>query len=146
MEQAAQIALHRDELFVLDREIGQLGVCRNHVGLLLRELLDVEDALTGDDAAQRAVGNLEHLLNHADRADALNVVRARILDLAILEHGQTDRLAFAQRFFDERNARLLDDGQRNDGVREKHRFLQRQNADQVCGYDLFGFAFSHVLS
>ena len=109
---------------------------RDHVRRDLRELLDLEDLLTGDDAAQRAVGNLEHLLNHADRADALDVVGTGIFDLAIVQHDQTDRLAFAQRFFDELDARLLDDGERNDGVREEHRLLQRQNADQVRGNDV----------
>ncbi len=72
---------------------------------------------------KRAVGNFQHLLDNADRSDALNVVGTRILDLAIFEHGQADRLSFAQRLFDELDAGLLDDGQRNDGVREKHRLL-----------------------
>ena len=133
LEESGEIALHRDELFVFDRDVGQLGVGADHVRRDLRELLDFEDLLAGDDAAQRAVGHLEHLLNHADRADALHVVRAGIFDLAVLEDDQADRLAFAQRFFDERDARLLDDGERNDGVREQHRVLQRQNADQICG-------------
>ncbi len=101
LEQTAEIALHGNELFVVDREVGQLGVRRNHIGLLLREFVDFEHALARDDAADRAVGNLEHLLNDADRADALHVARSRILDLAILEHGQADRLAFAQRLFDQ---------------------------------------------
>ena len=118
LEQATQITLHGHELFVVDREIGQLGVCGNHVGLFLRELFDFEHALARDDATDRAVGNLEHLLDHTDRTDALNVVRPRIVDLAILEHGQTDRLAFAQRLFDQQNARLLHHGERNNGIRE----------------------------
>ena len=97
--------------------------------------VDLEDLLAGDDTAQRAVGDLQHLLDDADRTDALNVVGLGILDLAVLEDRQADRLAFAQRLFDELNARLLDDRERNDGVREEHRFLERQDADQVGGCD-----------
>ncbi len=105
LKEAGEVALHRDELFVLDGDVGQLGIGRDHIGRDLRELLDPEDLLARDDAAQRAVGHLEHLLNDADRADALNVVGAGILDLAILEHGQADRLALAQRFLDQLDAR-----------------------------------------
>ena len=52
-----------------------------------------------------------------------------------LQHRQPDRLAFAQRFLDQLDAGLLDDRERNDGVREEHRLLKRQNADQVGGND-----------
>ena len=97
--------------------------------------------LSGDDAAQRSVGNLEHLLNDADRADALHVVGTGILDFAIAQHDEADRLAFAQRLFDQLNAGLLYDGERNDGVRKEHRFLKRQDADQVGGHDgVVGFS------
>ncbi len=87
LEESRQIALHRDELFVLDGRVRQLGIGRNHVGRDLRELLDAEDLLTGDDAPQRAVGNLQHLLNDADRADPLHVFGTGILDLAIAQNG-----------------------------------------------------------
>ena len=130
LEESGKITLHRDELFVLDGRVGQLGVGRNHVGRDLRELLDPEDLLTGNDAPQRAVGNLQHLLNDADRADALHVVGTGILDLAVAQNGQSDRLSFAQRLFDELNSGLLDDRQRNDGMGKQHRLLKRQNADQ----------------
>ena len=76
LKESGQIALHRDELLVLDRHVGKFGVRRDHVGRDLRELLDLEDSLAGDDASQRAVRHLEHLLNDADRTDALDVVGA----------------------------------------------------------------------
>ena len=56
-------------------------------------------------------------------------------DFAVFEHGETDRLSFAQRFFDELDAGFLDDRQRNDGVGKQHGFLERQNADEVSGND-----------
>jgi hypothetical protein len=86
LEESGQVALHRDELFVLDRRVRQLGIRRDHVGCDLGELLDAEDLLTGNDASQRAVGNLQHLLNDADRSDPLHVFGARILDLAIAQN------------------------------------------------------------
>ena len=143
LEEPGEVALHRDELFVLDRCIGQLGIGRDHVRRDLRELLDLEDLLPRDDATQRAVGNLEHLLNDADRSDALNVVGPRVLDLAIAQHDQADRLPFAQRLLDELDAGLLDDRKRNDGVRKEHRLLERQNADLVGGHDGAGIVFGH---
>ncbi len=94
---------------------------------------------------QRSVpsGHLEHLLNDADGADALNVVRTGIFGVAIFEHGQADRFAFAQRLFHQLDAGLLDDGQRNNGVREQHGFLQRQDADGAAGDDR-GFLGGHL--
>jgi hypothetical protein len=118
LEEAAEITLHGNEFLIIDGHVGELGVCGYHVRLLLREFFDLEDALAGDDTTNRSVGNFEHLLDDADGADALDVVRPRILDLAILEHGQADRLAFAQGFLDQENTRLLDDRERNHGVRE----------------------------
>ena len=131
LEKTRQVPLHRDEVLVFDGHVGKFGVGGHHVRRHLRELLDLEDLLAGDDAAQRAVGHLEHLLNDADRPDALHVVGAGVFDLAVLEHRQADGLAFAQCLFDELDAGLLDHRKRNDGVRKQHRLLQRQNADDV---------------
>ena len=61
-----------------------------------------------------------------------------IFGVLVLERDEADLLAFAQRFFDEHDARRLDDGERNHGVRKEHRVLQRQNAENVGGYHLRG--------
>ena len=145
LKEPGEIALHRDEFFVFDGRVGELGVGRDHIGSDLRELLDLEYLLSGDDAAKRPVGDLEHFLDDADRADALHVVRTGLFDLAVPQNDQPDRLPFAQRLFDELDSRLLDDGERNDGVREKHRFLERQNADQIRGNDARAGFLGHVL-
>jgi hypothetical protein len=143
LKESGEIALHRDQLFVFHRLIGKLGVCGDHVRRDLRELLDLEDLLSGDDAAQRSVRNLEHLLDHANRSHALDVVGAGILRFAIAQDDQSDRLPFAQRFLYERNAGLLDDGERDHRVREEHRFLKRQNPDHVGGHDVVSGFFGH---
>ena len=109
----------------------------------MRELLDAKHLLPRDDASQRPVWDLQHLLDNADRADALDVVRHGVLGFAILDHAQTDRLAFAQRFLDQGDARLLYDRKRNHGVREEHRFLERQDADRGDGDDSGGLVRGH---
>ena len=62
------------------------------------------------------------------------VVRAGIFDVFVFEHDETvDLLAFAQRFFDQRDTRPFDDGERNHGGGEVHGVLQRQNASRTSG-------------
>jgi hypothetical protein len=74
----------------------------------------------------------------------LHVFGAGVLYLAIAQDGKPDRLSFAQRFLDELNAGFLDDRQRNDGMRIKHRLLERQNADQIGGNDVLTSFLSHL--
>ncbi len=131
LEQRRKIAVHRNELFRLFCDVGKLDESRRHVRLGLHDLVDAEDVRSRDDAAQRSVRNLEHLLNRTDRADATNVVGTRIFGIFVFENDETNRLAFAQRFLDECDTRLLHDRKRNDGVREQHRLLQRQNAERI---------------
>ena len=134
LEQRAQVALHRDELIAVFGDVRQLGVRRCEVRLRRDELVDAEHGAAGDDAAQRAVRHLEHLLDGADGADAAQVVGTRVFRLFVLERDETDLLALAQRLLDELDAGPLHDRQRDDGVREQHRVLQRQDAEDLGGF------------
>ncbi len=78
-EQPGEIAMHRDQIGGFARDVGQLGEGRREIRRDFRERVDAEDGGTRDDAAQRPVGDLEHLLDRADRADAAQIVRARVL-------------------------------------------------------------------
>ena len=60
-----------------------------------------------------------------------------IFRLFVLERDEADLLAFAQRLFDELDAGSLHDRERDDGVREQHRVLQREDAEDLGG--LVGF-------
>ena len=53
LEQRPEVALHRDELVAVGRDVGQLGVRRGQVRLGRHELVDAKDGSAGDDAAQR---------------------------------------------------------------------------------------------
>ena len=145
LKERAEIALHRNEIIGFHRDFGQLVIGRGEVRLAADDLIDLENRSARDDAAQRAVGNLQHLLDRADRADAAQVVGTGILDVFVFEDDETDLLAFAQRFFHERDARPLDHGQWNDGIGEEHGVLQRQNAEDVGGYDFTGCHQARVL-
>ena len=123
--------MHRHELFGITRDIRQLVIRCREVGFRLREFIDFKNRRAGNDAAQCTIGNLQHLLNGADGADPAHVVRARIVRLFVVEDNEADLLPFAQRFLNERDPRLLYDSERDHGVGEEHRFLQRQNADDV---------------
>ncbi len=134
LEQRAQVAVHRDDLLGLARHVGQLGEGRRHVRLVRDELVDAEHRAAGDDAAQRAVGNLQHLLDRADRADAADVVGRRIFRILVLERDEPDLLAFAQRLFDQLDAGPLHDRERDDGVRKQHRVLKRKDAENFGSF------------
>ena len=137
LEERAEIAVHRDELFGVFRFVGKLRVGRSHVRIGLNELIDLEDAGSGNDAPQRPVGHLEHLLNDTDRADLAHVVGTGVLGLFLFENDEADLLAFAQGLLDQGDAGLLDDRQRDHGVREEHRFLEREYADDIGGFFFF---------
>ncbi len=129
LEKRCEVALHRDEFVGGTRDVGQFRVLCNHIRIGGGEFLDLEDALTSHDAAQRAVRHFEHLLHGPDRSDAMHVVGSRIFDVAVCEQREPDRFAFAQSFFDQLNAGTFYHGQRNDRVGKEHRVLQRQKSD-----------------
>ena len=130
-EETGEVAVHGDEFVALPRVVGEFDNRRGHERRSLAEALDAENRIAADDAANRAVGHFDHALNRADRTDATQVVGLGILDVLILERDQADGAAVTQRFLDQRDPGLLDDGQRDDGVREKDGVLERQDAEDV---------------
>ena len=131
-EERGEVAMHRDEFARFARDVRQFRVRRCEIRRRLRERVDLEDARAADDAADRAVRHLDHALDRADRADAPNVVRTRIFRVLILERDEADLAAVAEGFLDERDARLLDDRERDHGIGEQHGVLQRQDAEDVA--------------
>ena len=57
---------------------------RDQVGLGRREVVDPDPLPAVDQDPKRAVGHLQHARDDADDADAVDVVRARALDLGVL--------------------------------------------------------------
>ncbi len=123
--------MHGHEFVALARLVGEFDDGGGHERRGLVEALDAEDGIAADDAANRAVGHLDHALNRTDGADATQIVGFWILDVLVFERDQADRPSVAEGLLDERDPGLLDDGQRNDGVGKQHGILERQNAEDV---------------
>ncbi len=130
-EKPGEVAMHRQQIVGLHRDVGDFGNLGRDVRFGLREFLDAEDGITADDAADRPVGDLDHALDGADRPNAAQIVGLGILDILVFEGDEADLFAVAQRFLDQYDARPLDDGQRDHRVRKQDRVLQRQYADEV---------------
>ena len=131
---------------------------RQHVHLALVVLLDVleradlgGEVLAGDQLLDlgaldafdqhldRAVRQLQQLQNRRDGAEAIQILRTRIVDVGLLLRDQQDLLARAHRLVERENRFLAADEQRNDHVRIHDHVAQRQHRHRGGGRRAFGF-------
>ncbi len=80
-----------------------------------------------DEHFDRAVRELEQLQDRRDRAEAIKVLRARIIDIGLLLRDEQDLLASAHRLIEREDRLLAPDEQRNHHMRIHDHIAQRQH-------------------
>ena len=95
---------------------------------------DPADAL--DEDPQRAVGDADHLLHDRGGADLVQVVPAGLLDLVVLRGDERDHPVARDDFVDQPDRPFLADREREHGVGEDDRVLQRQDRERRRQLDL----------
>jgi len=109
----------------------------DEVGLFLDtvEEADAPDAL--DEDAQRAVGDADHLLDDCRGADLVEVVPDRLLDVLVLRGDENEHTVSGDHVVDEPDRPLLPDRERQHGIGEDDRVLERQERQGGGKLDLF---------
>ena len=92
------------------------------------------DAL--DQHLDGAVGQLQQLQDRGDRADAVQVIGLRIVDVGLLLRDQHDALVGLHRDVERLDGFLAADEQRDDHVRVDHHVAQRQDRHVLGWQDL----------
>ena len=88
-----------------------------------------------DDQAQAAVGQLEHLVDVAGRADRVQIVLLRLLDRRVALREDANQLAAGDRLVDEPDRALARHRERHERVRKQHRVAERQDRQLVRDID-----------
>ena len=80
--------------------------------------------------AQRAVGNLDHLVDDGRRADGIEVVPAWLIRLGLLHSDECEHAVAGHDVLDQLDRAFLSDGERCHRLREDDGVLQRQHGQR----------------
>ncbi len=130
-EHAQQAGAQGVDLFALVDDVLDLGDLGRQIRLLLHVLVDVHALQPLDEDAHGAVGQLDHLVGQTHRADGVQKLGARHLDLGVLAGDEQEQPIAGEHVVDELDGALLTDGERDHGVGEDHRVAQRQHRQRA---------------
>jgi len=129
LKRRADIALEGVDFELIFRaeDVRQLAHFGPEVRAQRRQPIEREAREALHDEAHAAVGQLEHLMNVRERADAVQVALARLFLGRVALNEYADQLAAGDRLVDEAHRRLARHGERHEGIREEHGVAQRQH-------------------
>jgi hypothetical protein len=129
LEVRLDVALQRIDLEPVGflEPFGRLGNTAAQVGTRCSDFVELHARQALDDDAQAAVGQLEHLVDLARRADRMQIRLRRLVfaGFALREH--RDGLAARHRFVDQLDRAFTRHRQRHERLREQHGVAQRQH-------------------
>ena len=131
LEVGLDVALERVdlELVLVADHLGQLGDAGAQVRAHGQDLVETDPGHALDDDPEAAVGQLEHLVDVARRADRVEILLLRIVlgRVALGEHG--DHASRGHRLVDQADRTLARHRQRHEGLRKEHGVAERQHRD-----------------
>ncbi len=130
-EHRLHVAVERLELGRRLDLVRRLLDAGDHVGLGAHELLELHALSSVHEDPKRPVGHLEHPRHHAGHAHAIDVVRARLLDLRVLAHHHHEHPVPAEHVVHELDRALLADRERSERLGEGHGVPQRQDRQHL---------------
>ena len=126
-EQSLRVAGQRLELSALFDHVRHLLELADEVRLLRHGSREPDAMNALDEDPQRAVGNAEQLVDDRGRADRVEVVPERHLDVGVADGEQPEQAVAADDVVDQPDRALLPDRERRHRVREDDRLLERQD-------------------
>ena len=150
LELLGQVGREPDDLREEALDVARQRLDLGRVGVLVREPLELADEIgiveillgqadpvqAADEDPQRPVGDLDHLVDHRDRADLVDVVPARRLDRGVARGDEREQAVAGDDVVDQPDRALLADRERRHRLREDDRVLERQHRQRRRQLDL----------
>jgi hypothetical protein len=126
-EERLHIARQRFDLARLLELVRQLDELADEVRVVLQRAVEADAPNTLDEDAQRAVGNLDHLVDHGGGSDGVQVVPAGLFRFFVLHRHEGDVAIARDDVLDELDRAFLADRERRGEAREDDRVLEREH-------------------
>jgi len=126
-EERLHVARQRFDLARLLQLVRQLDELAHEVRVVLQRPVEADAPNTLDEDAQRAVGNLDHLVDHGRRTDRVQVVPAGLLRFLVLHRHERDVAVPRDDVLDELDRAFLADCERGGKAGEDDRVLEREH-------------------
>ena len=116
---------------LVERRLVERGHLGAQVGLRLDVFLYLKPTAALDDDGLRAVGHLDELQDGGERAGGVQVFRPRLLGVGVFLRHHADQLVGGERVFDELEAGVAPDSNREDDAREEDGVAERQDGQRL---------------
>ena len=135
-ELVLDVARQRLQLFRLLDDLGDIDELADEVRLLLHPTVEPDPLHALDEDPQRAVRDPDQLVHDRGRADLVQVVPARRLDVLVAHSDEGEHPVAGGNLVDQCDRALLADRERCHRLREDHRLFQRENGKGRGNLDL----------